>query len=304
VNLSALSTAAVHQALTGNGLALRIGAFNVSVISPIASVAEHILCLYPDFAVVGAGQFIDFHVGLTAPWSPRRYWHPQVNFSFDGHRPFKPLPYAQAAAFFEWGLNWCIASQSNQYLIIHAAVVEHNGQAFILPGSPGSGKSTLCAALVCRGWRLLSDEMALLSMADGLIYPAPRPVSLKNQSLDVIRAFSAEAVIGPIVNDTLKGTVGHLRPPAASVAASAYPARAAQIIFPKYYVGSTTVLEPLSKARTLLELAEHCFNYSALGKLGFAALGDLCDVCACHQFQYSDLEEAIALFTRLATPSP
>jgi predicted ATPase len=29
----------------------------------------------------------------------------------------------------------------------------------ILPAPPGSGKSTLCAALVTRGWRLLSDEL-------------------------------------------------------------------------------------------------------------------------------------------------
>ena len=35
-------------------------------------------------------------------------------------------------------------------------------RAVILPAPPGSGKSTLCAALVNRGWRLLSDELTLV----------------------------------------------------------------------------------------------------------------------------------------------
>ena len=40
------------------------------------------------------------------------------------------------------------------------------------------------------GWRLLSDEMTLLSTSDGQIYPVPRPISLKNESIDVIQKLS------------------------------------------------------------------------------------------------------------------
>lgn len=301
MKLSTLPKESVYQALKGNGLALRIGPVNVSLVSPIANVAEHLICLYAEFDTVDEQDFIDFNVELKAPLSIRRYFRRQVNFSFDGYLPFKPLPYAQAAAFFEWGLNWCIASHSNQFLIIHAAVVELNGQAFIFPGTPGSGKSTLSAAMACRGWRLLSDEMALLAIADGLIYPVPRPVSLKNQSLDVIRQFSADAVIGPIVYDTLKGTVGHMRPPDSSVAENLRPALPAKVVFPKYQQDSPTRLEPLSKAKTLMKLAENSFNYSALGTLGFNALGNLCATSDCYEFQYSNLNEAIPLFTELAT---
>ena len=300
MKLSALSKKTVLQLLNGEGLALRIGLFNVNLSSSIAAVADHLVCLYGAFETLNQKEFIDFNVVIKPPLSIRRYLRPQVNFSFDGYLPFKPLPYAQAAAFFEWGLNWCVASHSNQFLIIHAAVVELNGQAFIFAGTPGSGKSTLSAAMVCRGWRLLSDEMTLLSTVDGLVYPVPRPVSLKNQSLDVIRQFSPHVVIGPIVNDTLKGTVGHMRPPDSSVENSFNPAQPAKVIFPKYRAGAKTELTPLSKARTLLKLAENCFNYSALGKDGFNSLSRLCDVAECYDFSYSDLDEAIALFTELA----
>ena len=62
----------------------------------------------------------------------------------------------------EWGLNWCVAGHAHQYLMLHAAALERNGRAVILPGDPGAGKSTLTAALMLSGWRLLSDEITLV----------------------------------------------------------------------------------------------------------------------------------------------
>jgi len=256
MKLASLSKKTVIRSFKAGGLRLKIGAFNVSLSSSIPEVAEHLLCLYNAFEVINDEVFIDFYTSLAPPSEVRRYFRPQVNFSFDGYVPFKPLPYNQASAMFEWGLNWCIANHSHQYLVIHAAVVELNGQAFIFPGTPGSGKSTLCAALVCRGWRLLSDEMTLVSVADGLVYPVPRPISLKNRSLDVIRNFSPDVVMGPVVNNTAKGAIGHVRPPDESVELGEIPAKPAKLIFPKYLEGSKTDLAPLSKSRALLKLAE------------------------------------------------
>ena len=291
---------AVIQALKTRGLRLKIGGFNVCLSSSIPEVADHLLVLYGASDVINDEAFIDFYISLAPPSKLRRYFRPQVNFSYDGYFPFKPLPYDQASAMFEWGLNWCIASHSHQYLIIHAAVVERNGQAFIFPGTPGSGKSTLCAALVCSGWRLLSDEMTLVSLADGLVYPVPRPISLKNRSIDVIRSFSPDVIFGEIVNDTSKGSVNHLRPPDRSVELGKMPAKPAKLIFPKYEQKSATNLAPLSKSRAFLKLAENCFNYNILGVEGFNSVGDLIDSSDCYDFKYSSLDEAITLFMELA----
>src|SRR3546814_3330456 len=85
----------------------------------------------------------------------------------------------------EWGLNWCIGLHGHRYLIIHAAAIERNGLAVILPGAPGSGKSTLTAFLVHHGWRLLSDELALVSLHDGRLTALARPIGLKNRSIDL-----------------------------------------------------------------------------------------------------------------------
>lgn len=286
--------------LSKQGVKLRIGSFNVKLKSTISSVARHLCFNYGECELLLDDDFIDFHVEVVHPSLLRRFFRPQVNFSFEGYFPFKPLPYAQAAAFFEWGLNWCVASHSNQYLIIHAAVVERGSQTVIFAGTPGSGKSTLCAALVCSGWRLLSDEMALLSVSDGLVYPIPRPVSLKNQSIDLISDNYPHSIIGPLVRDTSKGSLAHMRPPVNSVQSASIPARPSHLVFPKYQKGHLTELTPLSKSRSLLKAAENCFNYHVLGLQGFQTLGDLCDRCCCYEFRYSQLNEAVALFSELS----
>jgi len=285
--------------LVAGGLSIRIGCFDVSVSSPLPIVAKGIKALYRDFTLSNENDITDFNIELKAPSPLRHVIRPQVNFYYDGRNPFKPLPQDQGFAMFEWGLNWCIANTAHQFLNIHSAVVEVNSMGFIFPGAPGSGKSTLCAALVHNGCRLLSDEMALISVNGGNIFPIPRPVGLKNRSINIIQALSPGIFISDIVPDTAKGTVAHMRPPRSSVEAgsSALPKF---IIFPKYRAETETRLAPISKGKAFLKVAENSFNYNVLGRLGFEVLARLIDQSACFTITYSSLTEAIDQINELA----
>lgn len=251
--------------------------------------------LYADYAITPDEELIDFEIELSAPNVLRRWLRPQVAFSFEGHAPFKPLPRVQAFAMFEWGLNWVIANNAHQYAIVHAATVEKSGRAVILPGTPGSGKSTLCAAMVCRGWRLLSDEMALISLNDGLLRPFPRPISLKNASIDIIGNYSDGIIMGETVADTVKGTVSHMRAPRSSIDAGKLPARTHLIAFPTYKPNTPAHATPLSKGQALIRLIENCFNYSVLGSNGFTALADTIDQCECLTIEYDSMDQAMEI---------
>lgn len=300
LTVGALAPAELATRLRGDGLLLRTGPFVNCVRSDVARLAASIGVMYADYPVEEAGGFVDFHLNLVHPRGLRRWWRPQITFAQDGVSPFQPLPVVQAYPMLEWLLNWCVSQRAHGYLLIHAAVLERHGRAVILPAPPGSGKSTLCAALVSHGWRLLSDEMTLVRPADGLLVPLPRPVSLKNASIDVIRAAFPVAMLSPPVEGTVKGTVAHVRPPRASIERAAEPARPAHIVFPRFEAGAATSLEPVPKARAFMQVADNSFNYPSLGQRGFDTLAGLVDACGCHAFRYSDLPEALALFDRLA----
>lgn len=296
---SSLSPGELAARLESTGVFLETGTFITHIRTPIKSVAEGIALLYGDHRLAIQTDFADFHVSLERPASVRRWFKPQVLFKFDGKSPFKPLPLEQAFPMLEWGLNWCVSSYANRYLIIHAAVIEKAGHAAILPAPPGSGKSTLCAALIHRGWRLLSDELALIRTSDGRIAPLPRPVSLKNQSIDIIGNYVADGIFSRPVTDTMKGTVAHLKPPVESVRRAAEFALPGWIIFPKWENGMPARLDELPQTRAFMRVAENAFNYSALGTRGFETLAGVIDRSRCFEFTYSDLDDAVDIFASL-----
>jgi len=171
----------------------------------------------------------------------------------------------------------------------------------LLPAPPGSGKSTLCAALVARGWRLLSDELALIDMETGMLLPLPRPISLKNQSIRIIAGFWPEAQMSEVVHDTLKGDVVHVQPPERDVAGKATRATPGWIVLPHYEAGAPTRLTSLGKGKALMHLVDNAFNYSTHGARGFQALGNVIDASVCLDFTYGgDLDDATRRFDELA----
>jgi hypothetical protein len=305
MKLLQLPRAELRERLRRSGIWLRTGPFSLRIRSRIPSVAQGLADLYGQFEIRDSREtFADFHVDVNPPGRVRRWLRPQVTFSFDGQLPFKPLPYDQAYPMLEWGLNWCVSMHAHQYLIVHAAVVEKNGGAAILPAPPGSGKSTLTAALVLSGWRLLSDELALIDRRTGLIQPLPRPVSLKNESIPLIREFSADAFINRPSRDTVKGTVAHLRPPTESVRRQHETAQPAWVVFPKWSAGAAASLTPRSAAQTFMFLAQNAFNYSHLGADGFRVGTRLVDQVGCFDFAYSQLADAVRTFDHLADTLP
>lgn len=298
--LASLSAEQLRRRLEGPGLALATGAFSFRLRSDVAAVASNLTTLYGAYPLLGDDDFCDFALDLHAVGGLRRWVRPQVQIHYDGDPVFEPLPLGHAYPLLEWTLNWCITTNDFVHLVLHAAVVERNGCAAILPAPPGSGKSTLCAALVHRGWRLLSDELALISPQDGLLTGLVRPVSLKNASIDIIRAFEPSAVLGSATLDTSKGTVAHMKVPAGQVQRAAETARPAWVVFPRWVEGASPRLSPRPRADAMLELGRNAFNYETMGRAGFEALARLIDHCGCYDFSYGQLDDAIAVFDRLA----
>lgn len=279
---------------------LRTGPFVSCVTTDVAGLRRQVEELYPVDWISDAQPFADFHVGLHAPRPWRRWLRPQVRFFVDRTSPYLPLPRDQALPMLEWGLNGCICTTAHFYHVYHAAAVERGGQAAILPGVPGAGKSTLAAGLAFRGWRLLSDELTLIDGETGALVALARPISLKNASIAVMRRFAPEAVCSRATSDTAKGTVALLRAPEASLSRVAEPARPRWVVFPRWSAGASARLEPMPKGLAFMQMIRQGFNYGMHGPDGFTVLAELIERSDCFRLSYGDLDDAISIFDRLA----
>jgi HprK-related kinase A len=300
--IAALPSRELRRRLASQGLLIRLGPVVFRIRSPFPAVASAVQFHYGEYDTGDTEDFVDFDICVTATGGFRRFVRRQVIFDFEGHRPFHPLPVAQAHPLLEWGLNWCIAANCHQYLIVHAGVVERAGRAMLLPARAGSGKSTLCAGLVACGWRLLSDELALIDMTSRSIVPIPRPISLKNASIDVVATAWKDSRISPPVADTTKGRVAYVSVPSQSIRRAHEPAALGWIVAPSFRDGADTELAPMPRADAFMHVVDNAINYSVHGREGFLVVADLVDGAECFRFSYGGrLDDAAQCLDALAT---
>ena len=247
-----------------------------------------------------APHVLDYAIRAFRPGSLRRWIRPQVLFEIDSKRPFEPHPAENAFPMYEWSLNWCIATSAHRYMMLHSGAVAFDDQALIMPGTPGSGKSTLSAALHLRGARLLSDEFGLVRPEVGDLLPMPRAIPLKNASIEAILEFEPDALLGPTYPKTRKGRVRHLRPDDDSQCRQHEPATPRWLVFPKYQAGAAEQLRPLDKTEAFRQLAFNCFNYRLLGETSFRAVAEMIRAVDCYTFSFSRLDRATEMLAALA----
>lgn len=282
------------------GIKLQIGSFVFRIRLGCNQAIIDFYHLYKEYDILLADVFIDFDINIKKPRNLRRWIFPQVNFYLGEETPFKPLPATQAYAMLEWGMNWCIASRAHNYHILHAATVEKNGITITLPAESGSGKSTLCAALVYSGWRLFSDELTLVSLDNGNIYPCTRPINLKNNSINVIKELFPNIYNSRTAHDTHKGTVSLFAAPLESVNAILKHSKPSLVVFPKFKVDSDLIFEKMTKEESAFSIINNSFNYNILGEKGFSSVVSMVNEVDSYRFCYGNTEAAIKHFNLLA----
>ena len=288
------------SALAGQGLGVGIGPFAAHLRVDVAGLDEGLYRLYRDYPLLSRDRVFNFHCAIE---ERRRFGivgKRLVRFTVDGRAPHEDFPAKQSLAILEWGINLVIALRSQRYIMLHAAVLERGGKTVVMPASPGDGKTTLCAGLAHRGWRLFSDEFGLIPPTRDVLIPMPRPMALKNESIGVIREFAPEAELGPVIPNTRKGTVAHVKPPSASVAAAGHGAPAGWIVFPRWVAGSPLSLEEIPPSEGFMFLASNAFNYELCGERAFISLRNIVAGARCFRLEYSNLEEAVEALSKLA----
>ena len=289
-----------RRRLEGSGLRVCMGPIAARLRTRIPELIEQLRPLYRDYWLLDEGEVADFHVDMTENRRLLNGFSRTVSFVIDGRSPFDAMPVDQSLAVLEWGINLAFAMRGNYLLMLHAAVVEKGDRVMLLPAWPGHGKTTLCTALVHRGWRLFSDEFGLVQPQTLELIPVPRLMPLKNESIQVIRRFAPDAVMGPLIPNTRKGDVAHVRPPLESLERFRERASAKLVVFPRWQSKAALQLEPMPPMQAFMMLATNAFNYEILGESAFRTVAQLVRTCRCYRLIYSDLEEAVCALTDLA----
>ncbi|KGJ88161.1 HprK-related kinase A [Thalassotalea sp. ND16A] len=270
---------------------LNLPPFIFDIHSSVGFVEQNMHHMYPDELFINSSRPADYFVGVEKANGLRKFIRPQASFSFDAIEPFKTLPLNHAYASLEWGINYVVANQSLQYVILHSGIVAKGDKAVLLPGPPGSGKSTMTAYLSGRqGWRLLSDEMALVLPETLKVQPFVRPICLKNKSVDLVKRWYPDAKLSTVARNTHKGDVVHLCPGDSSWQQRDDLAKVNAIVFLRYDQRVDLEITELNQNQGFMQLAQNAVNLNLHGQQGFNTLVNLIENSAVFEVVYNDVE--------------
>lgn len=282
-----------------------IGGFSIAISLEVARryLEQQIERLYGLYPRHDHSTLADVTIALRRQHGRPALFRPAVRAFANDEAPYQAVPERWALPVMEATINWFVWSHVARVLLLHAAAVERDGRAVILSGPAGAGKSTLCAALIARGFRFLTDEIALVRLNDGQLEPHPRPISLKNEAIDIVAKMLPDAHLSARFANATKGTVAFMRPPRQSIEAAGGTARPALVIFPAYRPEAGFELKPIERSQAFMRLIESSANYLTLLDTGFETLANLVEACDHYALDYASLDDAVGAIESLARVS-
>ena len=277
-----------------------IGAVNISLRSDCHSIVDEYLSLYAPYR---RGRPEPPEVGAIEVEIKARHRHPWLRGPFtlrSKHASdFQVRSRHEVLPHLEWYINWQIIRSRRDYLQLHASSLEIDGQAIILPGDPGSGKSTLTASLLSTGWSYLCDEFALIDPETCRVHPYPRALSIKEGSFLIADRLGLPLCRKTPYQAAAKGRVAFLNPLDLRADVVGKPARIRWVGFPKYVAGATPMLQPLTRSEAAHELARQCFNARVFAARSLHIFAEIIRGAECYRLRSGEITATCELIEQL-----
>jgi hypothetical protein len=190
---------------------------------------------------------------------------------------------------------WQSAINAHDFLFyIHSGVVGTGASCLLLPAAAGSGKSSLTAALVHRGFRYFSDEVALVEATTFHVSPMPLAMCIKSTGWDLMARYFPGIWSLPVHVRSDGKILRYIPPPADAVGQRPMPIR--HIIFPRYEQDAQTRLERVKRSEALGRLMGECLALrQRLDHQNVRQFVGWIAGIECYELTFSSLETAVQL---------
>lgn len=188
-------------------------------------------------------------------------------------------------------------------VVLHGAAVERQGMSVVLPAAGGSGKSTLCAALLHWGWLLLNDDGVPID-SQGRTVPVTGPLSIKAGSYEVLNdtwpLLMEESTPEFMLDDRYMRYVpvprGHW---------SRKPSRCRLVLSPRYQPGLDAAIVESCSAENLFAMlvSQSCLVRRPIPAVDVATLVRFVTQCRAVTVRFGSTEQAVGALEQLWSES-
>jgi hypothetical protein len=194
----------------------------------------------------------------------------------------------------KWQLTEEVLSLGRYEIVLHAACVVRNGAALLMFGAPGTGKTTLCLALVDAGMGFAGDDVTLVHPG-GRAQGVPLPPALKRGAWSFAQQLGLDLDQVPAHQRLDRKLVKFVVP--GQVWTEALPIRG--FIMLDRHATHRAALTPLDRIDALRKaLAEAFMPHRKLSTSAFDSLVAGLSAAECYALSYADYADAVALLER------
>lgn len=216
--------------------------------------------------------------------------HNDAHFSNQPKGAIQGSP-SEIAPYLMYAVDFHLANFCQAGLYLHAASLEKNGKAIIMPATSGSGKSTLTCWMAMHGFRYLSDEATFIENDSTTCTGFTRPAVLKKGSEQILPDLVADSQL------SLSTPQGHqygwmINPRLLNPIEKGAQLPIGCFIFTRYQPQGHLTCERLSPAATAFELAKCLINARNLLNRGFPQMLRLAHIRPGWKLSYNDLKDA------------
>jgi hypothetical protein len=200
----------------------------------------------------------------------------------------------------ESALNHQLMLTQNAFFQLHAGVMSFNDRAVVFTGRSGTGKSTLAAALLARGWSYLCDEFALIEPKSLLVYPFPKALSIKPGGVELVERLGLPLVPGEWCDGKRTRQFSYVAPEASGGGLGG-PCPIAAVLFLSRQADMPLQWRRLDAPEAAMSLYRRGLNTEDLGRQTFDTAVALARRAHCYEFNLGSVEKSCKALEELVS---